>query len=35
MSAIYPMMTTAKCQLEGKDKRYFNKLSNGMAVYKY
>lgn len=35
MSATYPMMTSSKCQLEGKDVKYFNKLSRGMPVYKY
>lgn len=35
MSASFPMMTTSKCQLEGKDTKYFDKLSKGMPVYKY
>jgi len=35
MSASFPMMTSSKCQLEGKDTKYFVKLSKGMPVYKY
>jgi hypothetical protein len=35
MSATFPMMTLSKCQLEGKDIKYFDKLAKGMPVYKY
>ena len=35
LSATFPMMTSTRCQLEGDDTKYFEKLSKGMPVYKY
>jgi len=35
MSSTFPMMTSTKCQLEGDDTKYFEKLTKGMPVYKY
>jgi len=35
MSVTYPMMTISGCQLEGKDAKYFDRLSKDMPVYKY